>query len=90
MGCSYFNCTANTSGITESFEILTNGTLAGSGSTAPGSRDFSSTAVLKGIGQPGQFENETLISYLDGGAIQRPELSPVAGCFGGGNTLLTM
>lgn len=74
IGNTYYNCTANTSGITESFAIFDNGTLASAGFAAPGSHDFSVSTVAKGIGFPGAFENTSVYrGYLDPGAVQRQE-----------------
>lgn len=70
---SFYNCTSNTSGITESFAIFDKGTLAGSGYTNAAGRDFTASTYLKAIGYPGVIENETETGYLDNGALQRQE-----------------
>lgn len=67
----YFNCTSNTSAITESFSVFNNGTLSSAAFTAPTTDDFSIGTVAAAIGFPGTFENAAYQGYLDIGAVQR-------------------
>jgi hypothetical protein len=81
VGNAYYNCTANISGITETFAIFDNGSLGSAAFTAPGSQDFSVGTVAKALGFPGKFENTSAYQgYLDVGAVQRQEPA------GGGST----
>jgi hypothetical protein len=73
VGNSFYNCTANYSGITENFIVFDNGTLGGSGFNAPASHDFTATTYLKAIAFPGALENIGLTGYNDTGALQRIE-----------------
>jgi hypothetical protein len=83
IGNAFFNCTANTTNITESFSIFNNGTLGSAAFTAPASDDFSIGTVARAIGFPGAFETESSFAgYLDVGAVQRQE--PAGG--GGGTS----
>lgn len=80
IGNSYYNCTSNTSGITEDYKIADNGTVGGSGFSAGGSNNFNATSYLKGIGFPGTFEYlSTNVGYFDTGAVQRVEPSGSGG-----------
>lgn len=81
---SFYNCTANISGLGDFPTIFDNGTLGASGFTAPGSHDFSETTALKAIGFPGAFRGETYVGYRDNGAVQRQE--PAGG---GGTTVFS-
>lgn len=73
-GNAYFNCTSNTSGITENFAVLDNPTLASQGFNNPGSQDFSLKPIAKALAYPGLFECITNYQgYLDPGAVQRKE-----------------
>lgn len=82
IGNSYYNCTANTSGLGDSPLIYDNGTLGSAGFVAPGSKNFALNSVAKALGFPGLFENTSVYQgYLDPGAVQRQE--PV----GGGNLI---
>jgi hypothetical protein len=80
---SYFNCTANTSGLGDQPMFFDNGTLGASGYVAPGSHDFTASTALKAIGFPGAFRGETYVGYADTGAVQRQEPA------GGGTTVFS-
>ncbi len=71
VGNAYFNCTANISGVTESFSIFDNGTLGSEAFRAPASQDFTMLPVGQNLGFPGLFENVSAYQgYLDVGAVQ--------------------
>jgi hypothetical protein len=71
VGNAYFNCTANTSGITESFAIFDNGTLASEAFTDPSNQNFAILPIGQGIGFPGLFENVSLYQgFPDISAVQ--------------------
>lgn len=70
-GNAYFKCTANITGITETFTVFDIGTLVREAFNNPAAKDFSISDVAQDIGVPGSFEN-TLIyqGYSDVGAVQ--------------------
>lgn len=71
VGNAYWNCTANTSGITEGFTVFDNATLASDPLVAPGSGNFTLNPIAQGIGFPGLFPSASLYQgYLDVGAVQ--------------------
>ncbi len=68
---AYFNCTANITGVTETFSILDNGTLASEAFKSPASQDFTMLPVGWNLGFPGKFCNTSVFrGYLDVGAVQ--------------------
>ncbi len=76
---AYFACTANMSGITESFSILDNGTLASEAFVAPASQNFAVLAIAQGIAFPGKFSNTAVFrSYAAVGAVQPQATIPGA------------
>ncbi len=71
VGNAYFNCTATITGITETFALFDNGTLASEAFKAPASQDFTMLPVGWNIGFPGKFCNTSVFrGYLDVGAVQ--------------------
>jgi hypothetical protein len=72
IGNAFFNCTANITGITESFTIFDNGTLASEAFIDPViAHNFGVLPVGQGIGFPGKFEGTSAYQgYLDVGAVQ--------------------
>jgi hypothetical protein len=76
---AYYNCTANTSGITEGFTIFDNGTLASEAFLAPTASppNFAVGPVAWNLAFPGAFEGtSTYRGYLAVGAVQ-PNVVPV-------------
>ncbi len=70
-GNTFFNCTANYTGLTENFTIFDNGTLGSEAFVAPASQNFTLLPVGQGLGFPGLFENVSAYQgYLDPGAVQ--------------------
>jgi hypothetical protein len=70
---AYYNCTASTSGITDSFAIFDNGTLASEAFVNPGGSppNFGILPIGQGIAFPGTFPGtSTYQGYLDVGAVQ--------------------
>lgn len=71
VGNAYYNCTANTAGLTEGFTIFDLGTLASAGFVAGATGNFAPASVLQGIGFPGVFETVSAYrGYLTPGAAQ--------------------
>lgn len=68
---AYFNCTATITGITETFSVFDNGTLASAGFIAAASQNFGMLGVGQNLGFPGLFEStNTYRGFLDVGAVQ--------------------
>lgn len=72
IGNGYYRWVTNASGITETFAIFDQGTLASDPFTAAGAGDFSVTTIAAAKAVPGPFENTSAFQgYLDLGAVQR-------------------
>ena len=68
---AFFNCTANYSGLQETFVIFDNGTLASEAFRNPSGHDFMILSPGYSLGFPGGFENTALYQgTLDVGAVQ--------------------
>ena len=71
IGNAFYDCTANYSGITESFAILDGGTLASAAMTNPGSGDYTVDVSVAAVAFPGAMENlASSIGYSCVGALQ--------------------
>jgi hypothetical protein len=68
---AYYNCTANISGVTDSFAIFDQGSLASAGFVSGSTGNFAPATVLQNIGFPGGFETLSAFKgYMTPGAVQ--------------------